>query len=237
MAVFGAMLFPGRDEAELREAHLAHYHRKPLREFHDDGGLVSAEHIRLLTNPGVDPREYDLHWDRGVAVGETVKVLFGLILNHPEYASWNNATRKVSEFRMKANESADAKQQEKAPASRKYLMEARAKLAGVEHLWGAYALRGYQLQSKPDIGYTIETDLHYFLLEAEKLRHTLASRIPDRAKAKPFLSTGGWRVPPEWEPPKQKPDWPEAAGEINHFSLDEELICGLKPVGRKKNRI
>jgi hypothetical protein len=220
------MLHPGTDETDRRcaAAYAAHFRNRAYRAFLRDGGTITPEIEASLAENDELASDLKRRWRAGLAVGDLVKVLFGLMQDRPELASWNHAISTVSPLNK----------QQILPASVAHLWAAKSEFLSVAHLWGAYCVREGKFEHRPEIGYGLDADFQYFLYEAELLRHYGRNYYQDRDKAEPFLPDEAWHVPYEWEGPEGRAEWPELPGQKLAYVLQPELISHLRPGGRPK---
>jgi hypothetical protein len=226
VATFGVMLFPGADPVERANAaaYADHHLKTALRTFVDDGGVLSPDLTQHLLRESELPKNEEKLRLGGVAAGNLLKALVGLISQTPHLASWNHAVHVVEK----------ACQGTGIPASRGYLWEAKSRYLPVIHLWCAYCIREAKLVHEPAQGYDINTDFQFFLQEAETIRQFVSQWRQDRDKAEPLLPKEGYQVPPGWNPPEHRTGYPSSAGKLYFYSLDTALTDGLRAGGRPK---
>ncbi|MEP9390528.1 hypothetical protein [Mesorhizobium sp. KR9-304] len=224
VATIGVMLYPGTDEEDRRRAaaYAAHFRNKAYRQLRDAGVPLTPKMEEELAEEDELPRDLKKRWFAGVAMGNMLKVLFGLMQNEPDLASWNHAAAIVS----KAYEGTGF------PKSRAYLWAVRRRFFPVAPLWAAHCIRDGKFIHAPESGYGLDTDFQYFLWEAELLGQCGRSYYQDRDKAEPFLPRDSWHVPYDWPGPEYNPCFQEASEARLRYANVPDLIKGLRSGGR-----
>jgi hypothetical protein len=227
-ATLGVMLYPGTEGTDPLHARAfaAQYLAKPLQRFHEAGHTLPYESLaRIQEDAGELITDLDKRWWGGIATGNIFKTFFVLARTHEALASWNNAVRV---FELAASRA-------RSSGSRSQLWKERTRFLSVAHLWGAWSIRDGKFETRPEIAYDGYHDFQSFLTESEDLRYWGQTWRPPRAKSEPPLPPDVWRVPDDWSPPNRQPGWPNT-GMIPRMTLPADLLAGLKPAGRPRER-
>jgi hypothetical protein len=223
-SLLGVMLFPN-DLAKAESFSAQLLTKGPLQDYLRAGHRFSPEQLILLLDalgrelPSKETARQKLHGQR---VGEVVKVLWSLIRNRPDIASWESAIWVVEDF------SAGAGLTTSRSTFRSHLIELRSVL----HLWGAFALRNYQFFVDPNAGYDGLDDVTAFISEAMALRQQLCDWRNRRNQPDTLLAGdvfGPWRG---WQPHQPQSGWPDT-GRLYAISLQADVCV---PVPRRSGR-
>jgi hypothetical protein len=164
-SLLGAMLFPS-DAAKAETFSAQLLTKGPLQDYLRAGyGPSPTQEITFLDALGreISSKEIETQKLHGNRAGEVVKILWALIRSRPDIASWDSAIRVVE----------DAWAGEGHRAGRATFRADLSEMRAVLHLWGAFALRDYQLLADPSVGYDGLDDLTAFMSEAMALRQQL----------------------------------------------------------------
>jgi hypothetical protein len=140
-SLLGAMLFPS-DPAKADTYAAQLLTKRPLQDYRRAGhGLSLTQEITFLDAPGreVSSQEIETQKLHGFRAGEVVKILWALICSRPDIASWDSAIWVVE----------DAWAGEGHKSGRSTFRADLSEMRPVLHLWGALALRHYQLLADP----------------------------------------------------------------------------------------
>jgi hypothetical protein len=164
-SLLGAMLFPcDPAKADTYAAQLLT--KGPLQDYRRAGHRLSlTQEITFLDalDRGISIQEIETQKLHGTRAGEVVKILWALICSRPEMASWDSAIWVVE----------DAWAGEGHKSGRSTFRADLSEMRPLLHLWGALALRDYQLLADPSVGYDGLDDLGAFMSEAMELRQQL----------------------------------------------------------------
>lgn len=169
-----------------------------------------------LGPPTLSPGELETRILGGLAVGEVVKILWASVCTCPELASWKRAIEIVAE-EMRGFKSDKTK------------LTLNLKLFGpVQHLWGAYGVRGRTLNT----GLHGAHEMEAFLAEATDLLSELRTwrdRRPNRYRATDRLAViefGPWEG---WTPPPPASDGrPHTIAKIKLVPKHLDMLRGIK---------
>jgi hypothetical protein len=224
----GTMLFPNEPtKADTFAAH--HLTKGPLQASVGTGHMLSGLQQIALFNAigrGIASREIEMQELHGQRVGDVVKALWGLICSCPKIASWETAILMVENGSVAAG----------GQISRATLRAALSDMRRVLHLWGALALRDYQILADPNVGYDVLDDLSAFMTEAMTLLQHLCTWRDGRKKSDTLLADDALGPWPGWEPHQPRPEWPKTGG-IHGISFGPSVpIPVRRPPGRPRGR-
>jgi hypothetical protein len=225
-SLFGAMLFPS-DPAKADTCSAQLLKKGPLQNYLRAGSRLSlTREIAFLDALGreISSREIETQKLHGNRAGEVVKILWALICSRPDIASWDSAISVVE----------DAWASEGQRAGRATFRADLSEMRAVLHLWGALALRGYQLLADPSVGYDGLDDLAAFMSEAMALRQQLYLWRDGRNKPDKLLAGDAFGPWIGWQPPR--PGWPDT-GRLHAVSLPPGVPVPVRrPSGRPPKR-
>jgi len=227
-SLLGAMLFPS-DPAKADTCAAQLLTKGPLQAYRQAGYRLSlTQDITFLDALGREISSKVIETQRlhGNRAGEVVKTLWALICSRPDIATWDSAIWVV--------EGVWAGERHRAGRAtfRADLSEMRAVL----HLWGALALRDYQLLADPSVGYDGLDDLTAFMSEAMALRQQLCQWRNGRNQPDTLLAGDAFGPWIGWQPHEPRPGWP-ATGRIYAVSLPASVrIPVRRPSGRPPKR-
>jgi hypothetical protein len=209
LSVRGVMLYPSDTPRDRENASsFADYHLKQtLSNLQRDGGDIPDGLKSSLQTCAELPKDFQKRIKRGAIAGELFKVVFELVLNDREKASWQNAYRILSRLRK----------QNGTVGSERMLRGVRDQFLSVCHLWAALDLREHKISGMDDF--------HAFLNEAEALRFHGQHWRHTRDKSKPLLPDDLWCPPKGWQPPANAPG-------IAHYSIDPSYKDHIRSAGR-----
>jgi hypothetical protein len=222
------MLFPS-DPAKADTCSAQLVTKGPLQDYLRVGHTFSlTREISLLDALGreISSKEIETQKLHGHRAGEVVKALWALICSRPDIASWDSAIWVAEDV------SADAGLKTGRATFRADLSEMRAVL----HLWGALALRDYQLLADPSVGYDGLDDLTAFMSEAMALRQQMCQWRDGRNKPDTLLAADAFGPWIGWQPHELRPGWPDT-GRIYPISLPPGVRVPVpRPSGRPPKR-
>jgi hypothetical protein len=226
-SLLGAMLFPSAAKAETFSAQLLT--KGPLQDYLRAGyGPSPTQEITFLDALGreISSKEIETQKLHGNRAGEVVKILWALIRSRPDIASWDSAIRVVE----------DAWAGEGHRAGRATFRADLSEMRAVLHLWGAFALRDYQLLADPSVGYDGLDDLTAFMSEAMALRQQLCRWRDGRNTSDTLLAGDAFGPWIGWQPHESQPGWPDT-GRIYAVSLPPGVFTRMpRPAGRPPKR-
>ena len=227
-SLLAAMLFPtDRAKADTFSARLLT--EGPLQDYLRAGYTFSStRHIAFLDALGREPSSKEIETQKlhGNRAGEVVKTLWALMCSRPDIASWDFAISVVEDA------AADAGLKTSRATFRAHLSEMRAVL----HLWGALALRDYQLLADPNVGYDGLDDLAAFMGEAMALRQQLCLWRNRRNKSDTLLAGDAFGPWLGWQPHEPRSGWPDT-GRLFHISLPPSVWVPVRrPSGRPRGQ-
>src|SRR5262249_9597692 len=181
---------------------------------------------REISSREISSNEIETQKLHGNRAGEVVKILWALICSRPAVPSWGSAIWVVE----------DAWAGEGHKAGRSTFRADLSEMRAVLHLWGALALRDYQLLADPNIGYDGLDDLAALMSEAMALRQQLCRWRDGRNKPDKLLggdTVGRWIG---WQPHEGRPGWPDT-GRVYAISLPPGVRVPVpRPSGRPPRR-
>jgi hypothetical protein len=223
-SLLGAMLFPC-DPAKA-DTYAAQLLRKgPLQDYRRAGHRLSlTQEITFLDALGreISSQEIETQKLHGTRAGEVVKILWALICSRPGIASWDFAIWVVE----------DAWAGEGHKSGRSTFRADLSEMRPVLHLWGALALRDYQLLADPSVGYDGLDDLTVFMSDAMALRLQLCQWRDGRNQPDTLLAVDAFGPWIGWQPHEPRPGWPDT-GQIYPISLPPSVRVPVpRPSGR-----
>jgi hypothetical protein len=223
-SLLGAILFPcDRANADTYSAQLLT--KGPLQDYRRAGHRLSlTQEITFLDALGreVSNEEIETQKLHGFRAGEVVKILWALICSRPDTASWDSAIWVVE----------DAWAGEGHKSGRSTFRADLSEMRPVLYLWGAFALRDYQLLADPNVGYDGLDDLAAFISEAMALRQQLCRWRDGRNTSDMLLAGDAFGPWIGWQPHEPRPGWPET-GRIYPISLPPSVRVPVpRPSGR-----
>jgi hypothetical protein len=225
-SLLGAMLFP--NDAAKADTYSAQLLPKgSLQDYRRAGHRLSlTQEITFLDALGreISSREIETQKLHGNRAGEVVKVLWALICSRPDIASWESAIWVVE----------DAWAGERHKAGRTTVRADLTEMRAVLHLWGAFALRGYQFLADPSVGYDGLDDLAAFMSEAMALRQQLCLWRNGRNTPDKLLAGDAFGPWSDWQRPEPRPGWPDT-GRLQAVSLPPGVRVPVRrPSGRPR---
>jgi hypothetical protein len=223
-SLLGAILFPcDRANADTYSAQLLT--KGPLQDYRRAGHRLSlTQEITFLDALGreVSNEEIETQKLHGFRAGEVVKILWALICSRPDTASWDSAIWVVE----------DAWAGEGHKSGRSTFRADLSEMRAVLHLWGALALRDFQLLADPSVGYDGLDDLTAFISEAMALRQQLCQWRDGRNQPDTLLADDAFGPWIGWQPHELRPGWPDT-GRIDPISLPPSVRVPVpRPSGR-----
>jgi hypothetical protein len=223
-SLLGGMLFPSAPtKADACAAQLLT--KRPLQDYLRAGHTFSlTREISLLDALGreISSKEIETQKLHGHRAGEVVKTLWALIRSRPDIASWDSAIWVVE----------DAWAGEGHKSGRSTFRADLSEMRPVLHLWGAFALRDYQLLADPNVGYNALDDLGAFMSEAMELRQRLCRWRDGRNTSDTLLAGDAFGPWIGWQPHEPRPGWPDT-GRIYPISLPPSVRVPVpRPSGR-----
>jgi hypothetical protein len=209
-SLFGAMLFPN-DPAKADTCAAKLLTKGPLQAYRQAGYKFSlTQEITFLDALGreISSNEIETQKLHGFRAGEVVKILWALICSRPDIASWDSAIWVVEH----------AWAGEGRRAGRATFRADLSEMRSVLHLWGAFALRDYQILADPNVGYDGLDDLTALMTEAMALRQHLCLWRDGRNMSDTLLAGDAFGPWIGWQPHEPRPGWPNT-GRICAVSL------------------
>jgi hypothetical protein len=226
-SLLGTMLFP--NDPARADTCAAQLLRGPLQEYLRAGYKFSlTQVITFLDALGreISSKEIETQKLHGNRAGEVVKILWALICSRPDVASWDSAIWVVE----------DTWTGEGRRAGRATFRADLSEMRAVLHLWGALALRDYQLLADPNAGYDGLDDLAALMSEAMALRQQLCLWRDGRNKPDTLLAGDAFGPWTGWQPHEPRPGWPDT-GRIYAISLPPDVRVPVpRPSGRPPKR-
>jgi hypothetical protein len=198
-SLHGAMLFPS-DPAKAETCAAKLLTKGPLQNYLRAGYRRSPiKEIAFVDALGreISAKEIESQRLRGNRAGEVVKILWALICSRPELASWDSAIWVVE----------DAWAGEGHKAGRATFRADLSEMRSVLHLWGASALRDYQILADPNVGYDGLDDLAALMSEAMALRQQLCLWRDGRNTSDTLLAGDAFGPWIGWHPHEPRPGW------------------------------
>jgi hypothetical protein len=227
-SMVGTMLFPNEPtKADTFAAQ--HLTKGSLQAYLRAGHMLSGlRQIALFDaiGRGIASHEIEMQELHGQRVGDVVKALWGLICSCPKIASWETAILMVENGSVAAG----------GQISRATLRAALSDMRRVLHLWGALALRDYQILADPNVGYDVLDDLIAFMTEAMTLLRHLCTWRDGRKKSDTLLADDAFGPWLGLEPHEPRPEWPKSGGIHRILFAPSVLIPVRRPPGRPRGR-
>jgi hypothetical protein len=201
--VFAIMLYPSEREAGRRQGFESRVLLEAASKYPFPDGTIPCDAKLLQCALGSEPHPLApggrwKRWTEGTIAGEQLALNMRLAHHVPEHASrrkviylleWHCYLKKI-------------------PGSASDFKRIWSEYNSVAHFWAAFNLRSQRFQKIEKFGYTASHDGARFLEEAEGVRLWAENFRPTPTNLPLLSGNKTWRLPSQFRPVPQNPDWP-----------------------------